>query len=154
MRFYLARELHYVRSPDRERVFKDYLAMPGGLRWERTFAMRVLYEHTRDISWLKKATLELPEEADSWQLLAQYHHDRKEWRECLINAQRALRCTFREHTNNPAAIGLAYDLAGCACWWMDRKEQAREYGAKAAELLPHDARVIENAAFMARALAA
>jgi hypothetical protein len=157
--FYYARELfYYSRWQECVDEFAKFLAMPSAVwKVERTFAHRCagaallqLGRAVEGIEHLEKGILAMPESRDPWVALAQAHHNLSNWPQCLSAAETALAITERtyEFTADQNSWGWRpYDLAALACWNLGYKVKAAEYGAKALELAPDDARLACNLRF-------
>jgi len=152
--FYYARELtFYNKWLDAVVALNKYLDMPEAT-WpnERCYAMRLLgkaYEALGQdgTEWLIKATKEAPNTREPWVELAEIYYQRKEWQQCMTNAERALEIKNKEevYTMDPSVWGSKpYDYIAIAAYNLGLKDKAIEFGTKALELEPDNQRLINN----------
>jgi tetratricopeptide (TPR) repeat protein len=152
--FYYARELFfYNQYYEAAEEFKRHLSLPRAT-WapERAASMRYLAKIEPDsrADWLTKAHAESPNRREALVELAQHFYQVKEWSSCLTYAQKALAIEEKplDYLCEEFAWGaLPWDLAAISSYWLDEKDKALEYGLKAAELAPSDARLQKNLEF-------
>lgn len=155
--FYYARELtYYERWEEAIKELKRYLAMPTAT-WEceRAYAMRLLGISMDKLGqdgmyWFRSACAEAPYMREPWVELADACYRRGNWEECYGAATGALKITHRalNYTVRPESWGpKPHDLAAIAAYRLGLKEKAREHGARALELSPHDGRLLKNMEF-------
>jgi tetratricopeptide (TPR) repeat protein len=154
--FYYARELSFNRKWDEAISECDrYLALPDAT-WanERCYAWRVkgrsydeMGKGDQAIAAFRQSCIEAPGTREPWVDLATSCYMKKMWNECFFAATQALAITNREwvYTVDPSVWGYKpYDLAAISAWNLGLKDKAIEYGAKAVELEPNDARLANN----------
>lgn len=152
--FYYARELFYYNRYDEAiPMFKRHLSLPRAT-WapERAASMRFLgkMETARAEYWFKKAIQEAPGRREPHCDLGNYYYARGEWEKCLASAKEALAITDKplEYLcEGPAWSWVPYDLAAISCYKLGMFDEAYEYGKKAVEASPSDARLVENLAW-------
>ena len=146
---YLAREYFFSGQFERaEAEFKRHLGLENAT-WgpERAQSCRYLYKITKDIYWLHKAVSEAPGSREAYVDLAQHHHDRGEWDQCLVAASAACRIKERplEYLTEEQAWGaLPHDLAAVAAYQLGYFHEAKWHGMEAVKLSPYDGRLVEN----------
>lgn len=89
-------------------------------------------------------------ERETWFSYAEYLYTKKRWDECYVAAKRCLEIQTKRDgfTQDPRAWGaISYDLAALSAFNVGLKKQALEWGEKALELQPGDARLIQNLNF-------
>lgn len=154
--FYYARELtFYKRWHEAVIALLRYLDMPSA-SWtnERAYAQRLLGKayaalelHDDALRAFTAACATAPNTREPWVDLAQYHHNRAEWSECLAAVERSLTITQRElvYTCDPAVWGaLPHDLASIALYHLERKDEALQQLRTAIGFEPSDARLLQN----------
>jgi tetratricopeptide (TPR) repeat protein len=99
--------------------------------------------------WYVRAVAE-GNERESWYSYALFLYMRNEWKDCLEAAERCIAVTEKRngYTFDPRAWSDSpYDIAAIAAYNCERHSSAIEYGRKAIELNPDDARLKQNQAF-------
>lgn len=151
---YYARELYFHgKFPEAAEEFKRHLNLPKAV-WgpERAASCRYLAqcEPQQAAKWLLQATKEAPEMREGWVMLAQNHHDNKNWFACYMAATKALTITERPlaYLNEAWAWGAyPYDLAAISAFNLGNVAEAIEYGQTAVDLDPDNERLKNNLAF-------
>jgi glycosyltransferase involved in cell wall biosynthesis len=152
--FYYARELFfYNQYYEAAEEFKRHLSLPRAT-WapERAASMRYLAKIEPDsrADWLIKAHNESPNRREALVELAQHFYATESWASCQHYARKALAIEEKplDYLCEEFAWGvLPWDLAAISSYWLDEKDKALEYGLKAAELAPSDARLQKNLEF-------
>lgn len=152
--YYYARELFFNNLyEDAKAEFKRHLSLPRAV-WppERAASMRYLAkcesENARE--WLEKAIKEAPGRREALVELAQYFYARGDYQNCYWRALDAISITEKplDYLCEEFAWNqLPYDLAAISAWNLGFKEEALQYGEKASELAPDDARLARNLEF-------
>lgn len=158
--FYFARELTFYRKWGEAAVaLLKYLDNPQAT-WpnERCYAMRLLgksYDALQQpeeaLEWYKKACSEAPNTREPWHELALAQHNRKNWTECLIAAEKGLTVKDKQlvYTCDPRVWEEPlYDLAAVSAWHLGHKKEALAYCVTAAKMAPNDARIAANLTMM------
>lgn len=144
-RWYLAREYDYQGDPRAPAEFARYLSMRGGNYSERGYARRQMWRLTQDLSHLRAAVKESPDEPDGWELLALRSYHLQEWERCLDYARKAIDAPgLPTHATDPDSRGRAYDLASVAAWNLGRVPEALTLAREALARLPEDQRIAAN----------
>jgi glycosyltransferase involved in cell wall biosynthesis len=152
--YYYARELYfYGQYAAAASEFKRHLALPTA-RWapERAASMRYLAkcEAANREEWLIKAHMESPNRREALVELAQHFYATESWASCQHYARKALAIEEKplDYLCEEFAWGaLPWDLAAISSYWLGEKDMSLEYGLKAAELAPKDARLQKNLEF-------
>lgn len=155
--YYLAREYAYNQMWDKAAPeFKRHLSLPTA-KWpaERAASMRWLAkaEPQNARMWLEKAIAEDPGRREALVDLANYFYQQSDPQNCYWTSLEALKITEKplDYLCEEFAWGaLPYDLAAISAWNLGFKNEALEYGTKAAELAPNDARLARNLEFYKR----
>jgi tetratricopeptide (TPR) repeat protein len=158
--FYYARELTFYQHWHRAIIaLLKYLDMPQA-NWanERCYALRLLGKSytalgldADALTSFQRACEAAPSTREPWVDLAQYHHDRGEWAQCLRTVKSALAITQRElvYTCDPVVWGsLPHDLGSIALYHLGRKDEALRYLQNAIDLSPGDERLHRNLTHM------
>lgn len=153
---YYARELNFNdRWTECISAVDRYLAMPGAT-WshERSYALRYQGKSHQSLAQFDlaeqsflRAQVEEPGIREPWIDLASLYQITQQWAKSLDAAKQALEISHREYfyTADPVAWGeKPYDLAALASWNLGQTDQAVEYGRRAVELNPQDARLSDN----------
>ncbi len=124
-------------------VSRSYVAKNIALNYQN------LGKHEEAREWYIRAVAE-GHERESWYAYALFLYMKNEWQECLDAAERCLAVTEKRngYTFDPRAWSDSpYDVAAIAAYRCEKYASAIEYGRKAIELNPDDARLKQNQAF-------
>ena len=124
-------------------VSRSYVAKNIALNYQN------LGKHDEAREWYIRAVAE-GNERESWYAYALFLYMKNEWQECLDAAERCLAVTEKRngYTFDPRAWSDSpYDVAAIAAYRCEKYASAIEYGRKAIELNPDDARLRQNQAF-------
>ncbi|CAB4123479.1 hypothetical protein UFOVP46_10 [uncultured Caudovirales phage] len=157
--FYLGREyFFYQRYSEAAAELKRHLSLPRAV-WppERAASMRYIAKCELALgqpevarSYLEEAVSEAPGRREALVELAQYFYTREDWQNCYWAAIDALKVTEKplDYLCEEFAWNeLPYDLAAIAAHKLGFKEESINYGEKAVELNPNDARLATNLTF-------
>lgn len=159
MRYYYARELmYYNRYQDCIRESLHHLSMPSAV-WneERAASYRNMSQCYRYLGNMKesqdmamKGVLECNTSREPWLQLALISQLNKDWKTSYWAATKCLEVTTRtmSYTGRSSSWGSdPYDNAALAAYYLGKYQEALEYGSKALELNPTDARLQKNLEF-------
>ena len=144
-----------------EQTLRRHLAMDSA-QWadERCASMRYLARAVNRqgrpkeaMGWLLQAIAQAPHLREPWLEAAAQALAEGEYAGCLYFASQALKIQDRGRTyiTEPDSWGARpYDLAAVAAYYLGLYSQALEYGTKAAETEPQDARLQDNLRFYRR----
>ena len=157
--FYFARELFFHGFLEKAAAeFKRHLSLPKA-RWapERAASLRYLAKCEPDnaIKYLIAASGEAPDFREPWVDLAHQYYLKKDWKNCLKSAVRALKITEKPlvYLNEAESWGAKpHDLAAISAFNLGKISLAVEHGRIAAELDPNDPRLAKNLTFYEAAL--
>jgi glycosyltransferase involved in cell wall biosynthesis len=158
-RFYYARELNYnARWAEAEQAWNRCLEIiEKYTNHEQDFIRRYLaralegQEKYSDAHCMLRQTVAFsPGIRESWLELADFCHKRHYWAECLYAAEQALQINHKEpvYTAEHDCWGYKpYDLAALASYYLEKYDQAAEYGRLALKEEPANQRLIKNMEF-------
>jgi glycosyltransferase involved in cell wall biosynthesis len=157
--FYYARELFfYGQNEKAAEEFKRHLSLPRA-QWppERAASMRFLGKIEQDNSeyWFNKAIEECSGRREPWVDLAKFYHDKRDWENCLISAEKALSIKEKplEYLCEAESWGdVPYDLAALSSYNLGKFAEARDYGKEAIKLNPTEDRLVKNFSFYSAAV--
>ena len=146
--FWLARDCMWANRHERGiELLLRYLALPSST-WpvERSEAMRLLarMQPEQKMSWLDKARLEAPYRREVWLDLAEEFHQQEDWLDLLWACTSGLERTRRTNSyldeENSWGPRL-FDLGAIACWRLNVRDKAVEWGREALALDPGNERL-------------
>jgi tetratricopeptide (TPR) repeat protein len=154
--FYYGREL-YFKSKYREAIneFTRYTELPTAV-WnaEKSYAMRLigrcnffLENLEEELKWCNAACSMAPERRESWYYLARAFYNQKRWQECYDACNKAIEISEFQNDwpHEPEAWGyLVFDLAAISAYWINRREEAHQFGILACQMNPTDERLKSN----------
>ena len=152
--FYYARELYFNGLYEESRKeFRRYLDLKTAW-WppERASAMNYLARVDSDnaVEWCQKSIATSAGRREPMVLLAGHYYRKGDFTTCLDWAENALLIKEKklDYIVEEFAWGFeVYDYAAISAWNLGLIDQAREYGKKALELNPTDARLQRNLEF-------
>jgi tetratricopeptide (TPR) repeat protein len=131
-------------------ALEHYLALSASTwREERAEAMRCLarMQPDRKMHWLDRARNEAPQRRETWLDLAQEYHAQGDWLNMFWACANGIDKTHRtgSYLDDPGSWDhRIYDLGMLACWQLDIRERALEWGRQAAALSPGERRLRAN----------
>jgi tetratricopeptide (TPR) repeat protein len=145
--FYLAREYFYKN--DIQMAFNHFEQFFELSNWapERAAAYRMMYKMSRNEEFLYRALKEDPTRKETLVELANYYYLKNNWPPCKLFAEAAISIKGKplDYLCEADAWSFAaYDYAAIACFNMGLKTEAVNYGYKALQLDPNNARLSEN----------
>lgn len=151
---YLAREFFFHGMLNEAATeFRRHLSLARS-QWlpERSASMRYLAkcEPAMREHWLLRAAAECPDRREAWVDLAQLYYEHSSWAACLSVAERAvgIRDKPLEYLCDPVAWGATpYDLAAVSAYHLGLFDLSLYYGSEAAQMSPHDQRLLTNLSF-------
>ena len=146
--YYYGRELFFHgKFLEAREVFKEYLKYTQ-FPAEKAYALRYLAKCEPKMAeeYLTQAC-ETYNCRENVLALANHFYIVKQWKECLLAAEEAMKITtrFEDFMSEAWAWGpMAYDLAAISAWQLEDWDTALRYGEMALERAPDDKRLQDN----------